>query len=389
MNDVILKKAKVALEPEVSEGTLVLPSAAGSFIAITEDSVNDLIKPSKEMLERANITANIDSDVSRSGMKSVSGSIKAEFKAGVNAALPELGLLVQSALGGSSASTGDLAVSGTPTSTNLPMTSTTGLAVGDIVAVKSAAGEVIHVSPISALVTNTSITLLVAYSTAFANTVLVSKMQDYKAANSGHPSFSLTKYMEDAVRTTAAGCKVSKMAISDWKTGAIPMFAFDYEGMAYTHTLNAPAYTPAPDTSLPPISLNACVYVDGTAVGVDELTIALENKLGWKTTTCSSNGRLGSRITSRKIAGTINPYMQSDSIANFTKWDTNTTFSLFAWAGNPSTVAGEYTNVIAIYLPKCQVVDVTNKDKDGLVQEVVSFETKNHDTLPVMKIAYK
>lgn len=390
MADTILRNTKVALEKEVTEGTLLLPTAAGSFVAVTQDSVNELVVPTKEMLERAALSATLDSEASRSGIKSVNGTIQVEYKAGEAGAVPEYGMLVESALGATDAAVAAITTTTGNTTSVLNVTSTTGLVVGDIVLVKEAGAY--HVSPIKTIVTDTSVELLVAAAVAFSDAVQFEKIQDYRTADSGHPSFSITKYSgasANYVRETGAGCKVASLALENWTTGQQPTLSFGYEGMSYTTTLNAPAYTPDMDESLPVIALKACVYQDGVAVGVNEFTMSLENTLAYKTTTCSTNGRIGSKVTGRNLTGTLNPYKQDDSIANFTAWDTNDTFSLFAWAGNPTSTAGEYSEIVAIYIPEAQFTEIAQADQDGLLQESLSFKGVKHDTLPLLIMGYK
>lgn len=387
MSEMILKNSKVALEPEVTEGLLVLPSAAGSFISVQEDSVNELLTPAKEALERTGLTASMDKAASINGMKSVTGSTKVEYKAGESAAAPEYGIMVQSALGATSvASNAHTTTTGNTTSI-LYLASTTGLAAGDIVLVKESGKY--HVSPIASVTTDTSITLLVAAATAFSDAVVVDKILDYRCASTGHQSYSLTKYSEDSERVTGAGLKTTTLALENWTTGQMPMLSISYEGMSYTVTTNAPAYTPDIDDSKPVVALSACVYKDGVAMGVNEFTFSLENTLAWKTTTCSANGRIGSRVSGRKLTGTVNPYKATGDISPFTAWENNTAFSLFAWAGNPTSTAGEYNEIVAVYMPALQATEVVQADQDGMLQNKITFNGIKHATLPFMVMAYK
>lgn len=389
--DAILQKTTVFIEPEETEGTYVAPSAAASAIAVLEDGVNELVTPSKEIIERVNTNSSLDNNASRTGIKSVNGTLQLEFKAGDSEAVPEYGDLVESAMGTTSAATADLDTGTSHTASVINMASTTGLAVGDIVAVKDASGNIIHVSLISALTTDTSITLLVADGAAFADTVTVKKMVDYETADSGHPSFSVTKYETgsdtDYIETYGAGCKVGTMAIENFTTGQMPTISFTYEGMSFGSSSSSPSYTPTYDSAAPVIALGACIYQDGTALGVNDFTLSLENTLGFKTTTCSSNGRTGSRVTARNITGTLNPYKQDNSVAQYTKWLNDTTFSIFGYAYNPDS-SGNMTEVVAFYLPSVQITEFAQADNEGLLQDSLSWTARKHATLPALRIAY-
>jgi hypothetical protein len=390
MSDVILRNTKVAIEKEVDEGVLVLPQAASSFIAVTQDSVNDLVIPAKEMLERAALSASLDQGKARGSIKSVNGTIVVEYKAGTAGAAPEYGTLVESALGDTVAASAEITTTTGNTTTTLNVASTTGVIVGDIVLVKEAGAY--HVSPIASIVTDTSVTLKIAAAAAFSDAVKFEKLLDYRTVDSGHPSFSIAKYSgadTDYQRKTGAGCKVATMSLENWTTGQQPTLSFGYEGMAYTVSLNAPAYTPSLDTSLPIVALSACVWQDSAPIGINEFTMSLENTLEPKTTTCSENGRIGLRVTGRNLTGSINPYMSDDSIAQFEKWNDEETFSLFAWAGNPTSTAGEYSEIVAIFIPECQTTELAETDTGGLKQEAITFKAVNHATLPLLTMGYK
>ena len=97
--------------------------------------------------------------------------------------------------------------------------------------------------------------------------------------------------------------------------------------------------------------------------------------MGFKTSTCSSNGRISSRPTERTITGTFNPYKQDDDISICTKFECNEKFSLFGFAKLPNCPDnGEYDGVVAFYLPDCRITEITEADQDGLLQEEVSFQ---------------
>jgi hypothetical protein len=246
--------------------------------------------------------------------------------------------------------------------------------IGDMVVVKVAGGY--HTSPIVA-VDNTSnsvsITLLVADSAVFADALVISKVTTYYPAESGHPSISLSRWQGDEILDKAIGCKTTAIALSNVTVGALPTFDFSLEGLTYDRVLETIALTPSFDAALPPIALNACAYVDGVAIEINEFSMSIANTLGFVTSLCSANGKVASRITERKITGSINPYKDSTSIANFTKFKNGTEFSLFISLHVPTSVSGEYEDVVGIYLPKCFITSVADSDTDGNMQDTLSF----------------
>jgi hypothetical protein len=262
--------------------------------------------------------------------------------------------------------------------------------VGQIVCVLEAGAY--HVSPIASKITTTdlcSITLLIAAEEAFSSGVEIAKVTNYMWSNTSHGSVSVTKYVEDAITETAAGCKVSSFEITDFKTGAQPKFNFTMTGTAYTCNVAANPYAGVEtyDSSLPTVALSALVYKDGVQYCVEEVGFKLENTLGQRTTTCNANGIVDQRVTEAKASGSLVPYKMSDSVADFTLWTNATQFSLFAYAANPTGTEGEFNQIWAIYLPKCQAVDISEQDKDGLLQNNLSYMV-NKDSNGTIHMAF-
>jgi len=393
MADVINANTTVAVEKEVTEGTLVLPSGAASFVSPLEDGVNEITIQTKEVLERGNTNTSLDKDVSRSGIRIPNGTIGFELKSGDAEAAPEYSEFIESALGGTEAASADVATTTSHTTDTINMADTSAFAVNEIVAVKEAGGEIIHVSPVESIVTNTSITLLVAYGSSFADTVTVKKLIDYRTADSGHPSLSITKYNTNsdatsaATRETAAGCKINSMSIENWTTGQQPTITFAYEGMEYTNTVAVSSYTGTYDDALPVVALNACIYKDGVSLPMNDFTVSVENTIDPKTTTCSENGRVGLRVSNRSISGTVNPYKADDSVAEWDDWDDDTTFSLFAWGYN-ATTSGNKEEVVSLFMPNCQYTEVTQASLGGLAQNAFTYMARKDSDGPTLSIAF-
>jgi hypothetical protein len=376
MADTIKNNIKLAVKEEVTEGVYLAPTAATSFIQPLADGLE--LNPTKELIERNNLNGSIGKNMPRGGMRAVSGGINVEAKAsGVAGQVPEYGPLMKSAFGSVrtvATTTTSKATGNTSTVLAIQDADISKFNVGDIILVKQTGAY--HTSPIVSKTTGTgtaTITLLVAHpSGAMSASVVIEKFTTYVPANSGHPSLSISKYIEDARLEQAAGCKVSGLSLSNFATGQLPSFQFKLEGLSFDSSLSAPAYTPSYDTALPPIVLSAYVYVDGVAVSVNEVSLSVENGLAFKTATSSANGKISSRVASRTLSGSFNPYKQSDSIANFTKFKNDTPFSMFLMAGVP-TVTGEYKDVVGIYLPSCMLTEFSEADQDGLLQESLSF----------------
>ena len=377
MSDTIKNKIKLAIMTEVAEGTYLTPSSAAAFISPLADGLE--VSPSKELLERNNMTTSIGKATPRTGMKSVSASIGVEAKAhGTAGSEPEYAPLLKAALGASRQNTTVVttkASGNTATVLQIEDADISKFAVGDMVLVKQSGAY--HMSPVTAKSTGTgtaTITLLVAHPSGdCTDSVTIEKFTTYYTANSGHPTLSVSKYVEDARLEQAAGCRVASMTLNNFSTGQLADFSFSLEGLSYDHSLTAPSYTPSFNSALPPIVLSAYAYVDGVAVPMNEVSVSLENSLAYKTSTASANGKISSRITSRNVSGSINPYKQDDSVANFDRFDADTEFSLFFYMGVPTSTAGQFKDVVAFYLPKCHINEYSEGDQDGLLQENLSF----------------
>ena len=377
MSIAVKNTTSVAVEEEVTEGTYVAPTSAASFVQTLDSGLE--VKPSKELLERAVFTGTIGQVTPRTGTKSVSGTIPTECRAlSVEGSAPEVDKMMKSALGTKRQNTAVIttkASGNTASILQIDDADIGSLNIGDIVLVKMPGA--FHVSPITAKSSATgaaTVTLLVPHPSGdIADSAPIAKFTTYTVAERGHPTLSVTKYIDSAIKDTAMGCRINKLALAGFATGKIPTLSFGFDGLNFDRALEAPAYTPSYDSALPPIILDAKAYMNSTELLVNEMAFSLENTVGFATAINQPNGKISSRITKRKITGSINPYQDTTDISNFTKFINNTEFSLFAYAKNETGVAGEFGNVVAVYLPKCIITENTEADAEGLVQEALSF----------------
>ena len=370
MSDVVKKNQAWAVMTEDTEGTYKAPAVGSDFIQTLTDGSE--MSRSKQLLERNVFTASIGQTAPRTGMFEVSGALAVEAKAAqAEGAAPQFDELMRSALGARRQLAAPVTTGSGNTASVLQIADANeDFAVGDIVLVKE--DDSYHVSPVSA-VTSSSITLLVPAGSPFSNAVVVAKHTTYVCADSGHPSLSISRYLEGAVLQAGIGCKVSSLALENFSTGAIPNFKFGFEGLTFDSSLTAIPATPSYDSNLPPIMLAGKVFMDGVEIDVNELSFSLENTLGFKTSISAENGKVSSRATERTITGSFNPYMQSDSMANFNKFKNNTPFSIFAYAKLPSNTEGEFGGIVAVYMPNCLITELSESDNDGLMQDNITF----------------
>lgn len=378
MADIVKKNQAWAIEKEVTQGTYVTPSAASKFVQVMQDGSE--MSRSKELLERNVFTSSIGKTSPRTGQFQVSGSMAVEARGhSVEGTAPEYGLLLESALGAKRQLLTEITTLSGNTASVLKVTDASLFKVGDILMIKQTGAY--HVSPVSAVnETTDEVTLQIPGAAAFSTGVVIAKHTTYVCSDDAHPSLSITRYLESAVRQYAVGCKVNNVSLEGFTTGQLPSFNFGFEGLNFNSDLTAPSFTPSYDGQVPPIILDARVYMDGSVIDVNELTVSIENTLGFKSSVNAENGRVSSRATERGISGSFNPYMRSDSMSNFTKFKNNTPFSIFAFAKIPSTTAGQFSGIVAIYMPNCIITELGEGDSDGIMQDNISFSANRGNT---------
>lgn len=368
------------IEVESTEGTYVAPSASTSYFQPLEDGFE--FSPKRDLLERNIITSSVGAATPKLGMKGVGGALTTEFRAsGTEGADVDFGYLLKGALGATrsiSSTTTTKSSGNTGSVLQIQDADISKFNFGDIIVVKESGGH--HVAAITAVDSSSgtaNITISPSKASgSFSNSVVISKSKMYYTAASGHPALSLSYYWGNEIRQAGAGCKVTSMALDSFTTGKLASWKFGFEGLSYTEIDGAAPHTPSYDSGTPPVILSACIYKDGTSIQVNNLGLNLENTLGFQTSTCSSNGKIASRVTSRKISGSLNPYSDDATFDYFTLFDQGTTFSLFVKAFNPSSTSGELTmgSVVGIYLPTCFVTEYKKGDLEGLVVDQISFQ---------------
>jgi hypothetical protein len=367
--------AVVYVTKESTEGIAVAPAGTDAVSITTDFEMNG----EKELVERNNLTTSIIKEIPRVGIKSATLSLAVEAKANtVEGVAPEAALLFEAALGTVRSQTNTATTLTTTNLTTIPVSAVTGFVAGDFVMIKDTniTGGY-HISPITAAAANgtneDTVTLLIPSPVAPTNGSSIAKFTTFATANSGHPSLTVTTYLEDAIKLQATGAKVGSLSLEGFETGQIGSFNFALTGMGYEETLAASALTAVYDAATPPLVLSACVYKDGVAIPVNGFSLSLENTLGRITSTCSANGVIGQKVTEQAISGSFTPYMDTTSVALFSAFDANTEFSMCAILKNPGATAGTFKEVIGVYLPRCIITAMPKADQDGVMTYSIEF----------------
>lgn len=369
----------IGIMEESTENTYVAPSSASDYIQPLADGFE--MSPSKEQIQRNILTNNIGVVTPRVGQKSVEASLPVEFRAsGTEGAAGDHDLLLHGLLGNRrqiSTTTTTKSSGNTGSVLQIEDADISKFTVGDIIVIKESGDH--HPCAITAKSTGTgTATITVSPAKAsgsFSNSVVISKSTVYYPANSGHKSLSLSYYWANEILEKAIGCKVTSMSLDNFSTGQIASMNFALQGLNFDEANGSAAHTPSYDSGLPPLILQACLFQDGVELTINQFGLSVNNTLGFLTSTCSENGKISSRITKREVSGTINPYKDDSSVAQFTKFNTQDEFSLFISAYNPSSTSGEIEmgSCVGIYLPNCIFTEKKVADLDGILVDELAF----------------
>lgn len=373
-----------AFVEESTEGTVAVPSSAtDGYVACKVGATS--LEPGRDLKERTIFDGTLAMMDPRLGMKSVSGKAGVEMKAsGTEGSEPDYGILLESLLpdvNAISARNTTKASGNTGSLLQIEDADIADYTVGDFIVVLQSGAY--HPCWITAKATGAGVATITVSpakaSGSFSNSVEISKSVTYRPADTGHLSFSSNFYWGsggDGVKQTGLGCRTSGVEMNGFTTGELPGLDFSFEGMTYTHAAssNAP-HTPTFDTSLPSVVLNSKIYKDGTSVNVNEVKLKIEQPIKFLTATGDANGKIAGRAAGkRKVTGSINPYTDGASVANFTAWDAGTTFALTGYTANPDSSTGlALGSIVGFYLPRCVITKINYADAEGVIIENIEF----------------
>ena len=273
-----------AVEVETTEGTYVAPQSDASYVKTLPDGSE--LNPAKELVERSILIGSIGKVTPRTGTKSASGSLAVELCAGEteNGLAPEYDALLRSGLGlrrstpSVTIDSTDSGQSHTTTRIYLSDADASVYQIGDSITVQTPSNY--HTSAIIATsdtLGDAYIDLLVPADTAFTDGTLIGPTFTYTTAESGHPSLSVTKFIENARREYVTGAKVNSISLENFSTGQIASLGFGLDAISYFCDLTTNPFEPDYQDCLPPIILDACVYVDGENQELNDFSFSIEN----------------------------------------------------------------------------------------------------------------
>ena len=379
---VVTKESTVALKEEVTEGTYIVPAATTDYVEVLADSLE--FNKSREELSRKTLGGTVESEASRVGLAEATGSLGVELKASATEgdAPQSLDVLLKSLLGGKRQIAADQTSDATThLSTVIYFADTSAFSVGDIVLVKEAGAY--ECRPIASIQTNTSITFPFALDNgAPSASVVVAQVTTYYSDTSNAVSFSAEHNMgEAAIKQKVRGLRAVSGNIENWSVGQLPQMSFGVQGLDIDRLDEDALY--APDFSadgLPPVTLSACVWLSGSKLSYTEASLGIENTVNYIQDACDADGRISSRITEQTTNFSFNPYLQDNSTTDtWDKFNANDDVSVFGYAYNPSATAGEFSEIVAFWMPQGKITASPVADIDGILAE--SVEIKCHKNL--------
>jgi len=378
---IVTNESTVALMPESTEGTYVAPASGTDYVEVLEGAE---FNKTREELTRNTLGGTVEAEASRVGIAEASGTVGVELKASATEgdAPQSLDVLLRSLLGGKrqilSGQTSDAA---THTDTIIYFADTSVFSIGDIILVKEAGA--FECRPIVAITADESITLAFALENgAPASEVVVAQVTTYYSDTANAIAFSAEHNLgNNAIKQKVRGLRAASGSINNFTVGQLPQMEFGLQGLDIARVDENASFAPVfTADALPPVTLSACVYLSGAKLAYTEASLSIENTINYIQDACDADGRIGSRITDQATSFTFNPYMQDDSTAaTWDKFNTNTNVSVFTYAYNPSSTAGEFSEIVAFWLPQGKITASPVADTDGIVAE--SIEIKAHKNL--------
>lgn len=369
---VVHNESTLALTVEsTGEGIYVAPSDGTDYIEVLSDGL-EMTKTIEE-LERDVLGGTVEKEASRRGIPEVTGSIPVEFRASATAgAAPQaLDKQLRSLLGGKRTAATEDTTTGN-TSTVLTFTSHPFLK-GDCVLVKE--DGAFEVRPISA-VTSTTITFPFALTNgAPSDGVTVEAVTTYFHDTSNSVSLSAEMNYGGEIKDQISGLRVNSGSIENFSVGQVPSISFGLSGLSLNRSNATPSY--AADftaDALPPVALEACLWINGVLLSYSELSLSIENEVAQILDACSANGKIGSRITGQTVSFTANPLADDTTFQNFTNWNDNNDVSIFFYAYNPTSTAGEFGEAVAVWLPQGKLTANGVGDSEGLMTDAIEFK---------------
>ncbi len=376
MTTLVKGQSSIYLVKEINEGDYVAETLPSEAIEPLQDGLE--FKLARESIERSTLTNTIEAVEPRLGVKTVTGTIPLEFKSGQNFGdAPRGQILYESLLGGKKQVTASVT---TKTSGN----TVSFLAIEDADISEFAAGDTIllkqsgdyQVRPVASVVTTigaAGLNMAIPFSSMLQDQV-IEKVTTY-FHNSDAVSFSAAHYIGGEILESVSGLKTISASLDNWAANKTPNISFSVEGLNATREVASPTiFADFSNDAKVPVLQNACAFIGQTEIDYSELGLSMENTKADLLSACSPSGKIGTRKTAFSVSGSINPYMSSENVDRWNSFESGQVTSLFVYAHNPTATAGEFNQIVAIWIPNMKITNMPSADSDGVLLDAIEFK---------------
>jgi hypothetical protein len=376
MTTLVKGQSSLYIVPEVSEGDYLAETDINQALEPLQDGLEFSL--SREEIERKTLTNTIETVEPRLGLKTITGSIPMEFKAGaVAGAEPRGAMLYESLLGGkrSIASVSITKEGNTETVLQIENVDIAKYRKNDVILIKTPGKfEARPILAVDDTEDACTITLAIPLKYLPADNVEIEKALVY-FHDKESPSFSVTHYAGGEIKEKISGVKSISASLEGWTANETPSFSFSVEGVDLAKEVAQPTLSPdfANDAQVPVI-MHACAWLGEEEIDYTELGLSIENTKADLISACSPSGKIGTRKTAFTVSGSINPYMKDDNLDRWNKFEQNQITSLFTYAFNPTTTDGEFNQVVAIWIPNLKITNMPAGDTDGVLMDNIEFK---------------
>lgn len=378
---VVTNESSMALVEEPTENVFTAPSSGTDFVEVLSEGSE--ANKTREELARDVLSGTVEQEETRVGMATVTASIPVEYRASSTAgsAPQSADVALKSLLGGKRSAVTDTTTTGN-TATVLEFGALPPFSVGDCVLVKEAGA--FEVRPVSA-VGATTITFPFALDNgAPSDGVVVEAVTTYYHDTANAPSFSMEHNIGNEIQQQVSGLRSASMEMTA-SVGQISTLNFSAEGAGLERVDSGASFTPDFSAdALPPVALEACLWIGGDKKSYTELGLNIENTISFINDACDADGKIGSRITEQSVTLTCNPYMDDTNLDEWNDFENNSDSSAFWYAFNPSATAGEGSEYVAFYIPQAKITEIPVGDQDGIATNnlsMKSYRNSGNDTI--------
>lgn len=375
---------------EVTEAVYVAPTLDEHGIEPEEDNIEFTLE--REKIERNTLTDTIETVAPRLGLRTVTGSVGIELKAGkVAGSKPRGSIFYKSLLGGeriisTSTTTGE---DHTTTVINLEDADANKYRKNDVILIKEAGKFAARpIASVDNTLGSVSITLAIPLDEAPSDNVVIEKVLIYHH-DTNSKAFSITYHDGGEIRTRVWGMKSLSASLTEWEANKTPKMSFSLEGVDIAKDMAAPAVvTDFSTDAMVPVMQGAYAWLGQEPVEYVKVDLSIENTKADLPSAASKAGKIGTRKTKFATTGAINPYMSADNLDRWDNFENGTTTSLFFYAYNPTATEGEFEQVVAWWMPNIKITNMPSADQDGVLMDNIEFEAFRKDGKDTIFLAF-